>query len=208
MFGIDAHKSILTHSVLIGAALETGFLSLVQLVRLVHAKLPANHDPLWDSIAKHADAIAQAANTGASLGMSYHLLVDGLVQPRTTTSRCRSRWRDTRTYLSATRWPRQSMRPTSPVALLRNPRRRRSPSALQGHGKRPGTLVDPFVADMLADDELLIVERCGSWLQGLAIGALRPLSAAQQRFVDVTKGLAPAESPHEQAWMMYRGLLE
>ena len=68
--------------------------------------------------------------------------------------------------------------------------------------------MDPFVADMLADDELLIIERYGSWLEGLTSGTLRPLSAAQQRFVEVTKGLAPAETRHEQAWMMYQGLLE
>ena len=50
MFGIDAHRSILSHSILMGAALETGFLSLVHLVRLLHTKLPADHDPLSEAV--------------------------------------------------------------------------------------------------------------------------------------------------------------
>ena len=74
-------RSVMDVEMLMGAALETGFLSLVQLVRLLHAKLPAGHDPLWDELVKHADSIAHTASTGVSIGMSYHLLVDGLVQP-------------------------------------------------------------------------------------------------------------------------------
>lgn len=81
MFGIDAHRSILSHSILMGAALEAGLLSLLGLVRLVYQHLPAQHDPLWDSIHSQAANITQAANRGASIGMAYHLLVDGLVQP-------------------------------------------------------------------------------------------------------------------------------
>lgn len=250
MFGIDAHRSILSHSVLMGAALETGFLSLVQLVRLVHAKLPADHDPLWDSIAKQAEAITQAANTGASLGMSYHLLVDGLVQP--------APYHDLPVSLpmeghqailvgnavaeavdagkkpagvAPTLTTRRA--PKRPAERRRAPRPERAmqpmPVELSSHApwwerasatevaaakaehrrlRAESILVDPFVADMLADDELLIIERYGSWLEALASGTLRPLSAAQQRFVEVTMGLAPAETRHEQAWMMYRGLLE
>lgn len=81
MLGIGAHRSILTHSIIAGSLLEAGFLSLVKLTLLVQAKLPAKHDPLWDAIARHADAHGLAANKGASLGMAYHLFVDGLVQP-------------------------------------------------------------------------------------------------------------------------------
>ena len=81
MFGIGAHRSILSHSILMGAALEAGLLSLLGLVQLVHGKLPALHDPLWDSIHRQATSITLAASRGASIGMAYHLLVDGLVQP-------------------------------------------------------------------------------------------------------------------------------
>lgn len=80
-FGIDAHRSILSHSILMGAALETGILSLLKLVQLTHSKLPERHDPIWDALHAHASDIALAASQGASIGMAYHLLVDGLAQP-------------------------------------------------------------------------------------------------------------------------------
>ena len=35
----------------------------------------------WDALHAHAERIALSANRGASIGMAYHLLVDGLVQP-------------------------------------------------------------------------------------------------------------------------------
>lgn len=50
-------------------------------MRLVYQQLPAQHDPLWDSIHSQAANITLAASRGASIGMAYHLLVDGLVQP-------------------------------------------------------------------------------------------------------------------------------
>lgn len=81
MLGIDAHRSLLTHSIVMGAALETSVLALLRLTRLVHAHLPDGHDPLWNNINFHAESLLEAAKTGASIGMSYHLLVDGLVQP-------------------------------------------------------------------------------------------------------------------------------
>lgn len=81
MLGIDAHRSILSHSILMGAALEAGLLSLLGLVRLVHQHLPELHDPLWDSIDSQAADITLVVSHGASIGMAYHLLVDGLVQP-------------------------------------------------------------------------------------------------------------------------------
>lgn len=249
-FGIDAHRSILTHSVLMGAALETGFLSLVQLVRMVHANLPTDHDPLWDSIAEHAERITHAANAGASLGMSFHLLVDGLLQP--------APYHDLPVSLPMeghqtilvgnavaetvdighkpggvapppkTRQP--TKHPAGQVLSVEDARPAQSPQLALPHAvpwwesasaseiaaakadhhklRAQPILVDPFVADMLADEELFIIERYGAWMEGLAGGVLQPLSAAQQRFVEVTKGLARAETRHEQAWMMYIRLLE
>ena len=40
MFGIGAHRSVFSHSILMGASLETGLLALLRLTQLVHAKLP------------------------------------------------------------------------------------------------------------------------------------------------------------------------
>ena len=254
MFGIDAHRSILSHSILMGAALETGFLSLVHLVRLLHAKLPADHDPLWDSIAGHADAVAQAANTGASLGMSYHLLVDGLLQPAayhdlpvsmpmeahqavfvmnaaaeavdaankpgsagpvTPTQRKAQRKPGARTSTAAPSTARPAPAASPALPPLTRPWWETASASELAAAKAEhqrlraeAILVDPFVADMLADAELVIIERYGSWLEGLANGALRPLSVAQERFVQVAKRQRPPETPHEQAWAMYQGLLQ
>lgn len=46
MFGIENHRSLLSHSILMGAALETGILSLLQLVTITHGHLPERHDPI------------------------------------------------------------------------------------------------------------------------------------------------------------------
>lgn len=81
IMGIGAHRSFLTHSILMGAALETGIISLLHLTQLVHGNLPRQRDPLWDQIASQSHSILHAANQGASIGMAYHLFVDGLAQP-------------------------------------------------------------------------------------------------------------------------------
>jgi hypothetical protein len=247
MFGIDAHRSVLSHSILMGAALEAGILSLVQLVQLLHAKLPPGHDPVWDRIASEADSLAQAASIGASAGMAFHLLVDGLLQP--------AAYRDlpmalpievhqaifvanataeavdvankprrggpgllTQRLLSGQlaqgsrkqKQPKTAPEPlpaepwwetasASELELARNEHRRRRADSM---------LVDPFVADMLADAELLIIERYGCWLEGLADGTLRPLTVKQARFVEAAERRRAPETPHEQAWVMYQGLLK
>ncbi len=247
LFGIDAHRSILSHSILMGSALEAGILSLVQLVQLLHVKLPLEHDPVWDRIASQADSLAQAANLGASTGMAYHLFVDGLLQP--------AAYRDlpiampmeahqavfvanavgeavdvankpgraggglltlevlTRHHHQGPR--QQAASEAEPYTVPAKPWwEAASPSELEAarsehRGRRAESLlVDPFVADMLADAELLIIERYGCWLEGLATGALRPLSAAQARFVEAAARRREPETAHEQAWVMYQGLLQ
>lgn len=81
MFGIDAHRSILSHSILMGSLIETGILGLLDLVSLVHAKLPAQRHPWWDSAHAMSMRLSGAAVVGSSLGMSYHMFVDGIFQP-------------------------------------------------------------------------------------------------------------------------------
>jgi hypothetical protein len=251
MFGIDAHRSVLSHSILMGAALETGFLSLVHLVRLLHAQLPADHDPLWDSLAQHADTFSQAANAGASLGMSYHLLVDGLAQPAPYHDLPVSMPMEAHqavfvangvaevidvgnkpgsagpvTPTRGTRKRQPKVRPASKPPGDHSPAPARlsmvvkswwetasvaevdAEKAAHERLRSEGILVDPFVADMLADEELLIIERYGSWLEGLANETLRPLSVSQERFVRAAQGQRAPEGQYEQAWVMYVGLLK
>ncbi|MCC8363613.1 hypothetical protein LK996_11090 [Lysobacter sp. A6] len=81
LIGIDAHRSLFTHSIVAGAVIETGLVSLVDLINRAHAYLPSVHDPLWDEINTRSARIGHAACRGASVGIAYHLGIDGLAQP-------------------------------------------------------------------------------------------------------------------------------
>lgn len=81
VWGIDAHRSVFTHSILMGSAIEAAILSVLHLVRLIHHKLPAKHDPWWDSAMRLSTRVGDATVLGSNIGMAYHLFVDGLVQP-------------------------------------------------------------------------------------------------------------------------------
>lgn len=58
---------------------------------------------------------------------------------------------------------------------------------------------------IFSTEELEALEQCGHWLQALATGALPPISAAQQRFVEVARGQRMPVSLHEKAWFKYLG---
>ncbi|MBP9217498.1 MAG: hypothetical protein KBD39_04790 [Sterolibacterium sp.] len=79
--GIDAHRSILTHSILAGIVAESLLLATVDLAGRIHGKLPHHRDPLWDQLAKHASPAMHNLITGTSSGIAYHLLVDAWIQP-------------------------------------------------------------------------------------------------------------------------------
>ena len=81
LLGIEAHRSLFTHSIVAGAIIETGLLSLVDLIQRAHGYLPPQHDPLWDTIKGRSACLGDAAARGASVGLAYHLGIDGLVQP-------------------------------------------------------------------------------------------------------------------------------
>lgn len=80
LFGIGAHRSVLTHSLILGAAAEATILSAAELSRMIHGKLPANHDVLWDHLATHGRNFALGLATGYGVGLAYHLGVDATVQ--------------------------------------------------------------------------------------------------------------------------------
>jgi hypothetical protein len=80
-FGIGAHRSIFTHSIIAGSAVEGSLYGIATLVGLTYRHLPATHDPLWDLIDRNRDRFLSAAAAGASAGIAYHLLIDGTLQP-------------------------------------------------------------------------------------------------------------------------------
>ena len=234
-FGIGAHRSILTHSILMGAALETAFLSLVELVKLVHANLPVEHDPLWDGIAHHAEAIATAATTGASLGLSYHLLVDGLIQPAAYHDLPVSMPLEAHQSVFVANSVAEALdvqhKPRPPGALRGGEVRSGRTESLRGAPTPPGWRataspadieaqrsahrrlltqaypVDAFIVGLLAEEELFIVQRYGVWLEALASGNVLPLTNAQEQFVLVAQGKQRASTAHEQAWVVYQSLV-
>jgi hypothetical protein len=81
LFGIGAHRSVLTHSLVAGVVLEGLALAVIDLASAVHERLPFERDPLWDSLARAGGAVATGLTTGALAGVAYHLLVDAWLQP-------------------------------------------------------------------------------------------------------------------------------
>ncbi|SVD46972.1 uncharacterized protein METZ01_LOCUS399826, partial [marine metagenome] len=77
LFSIGHHRSILTHSVLPMIIIEGVCISLIGLVNVVHSNLPLGHDPIWDDIKCNNETVLESFFTGMSLGLAYHLGVDG-----------------------------------------------------------------------------------------------------------------------------------
>ena len=63
--------------------------------------------------------------------------------------------------------------------------------------------VDSETADFLSADELALVRRHGTWMEGLTSGKLGATTSTQERFVKAAWGLVDPETPHERAWTMY-----
>jgi hypothetical protein len=74
----DTHRSIFTHSIIAGMAVEIVVASLVDLISTIHEKLPADHDPIWDSIRAGSSSL-ELFTIGASAGIAYHLGIDSTI---------------------------------------------------------------------------------------------------------------------------------
>lgn len=219
--GIGAHRSVWTHSILMGATLETGFLALVRLVQHVHENLPAEHDPKWDELAFHAQSILSAANKGASIGLAYHYLMDGLVQPGTyhgipfempqeaheviqvlngATEGIDARHKDW--LATAPVWVRNGARnwpwaqPGYVPAKSKDPAAHRAERRLRFH-------IDGETQEFLTPKQISGVQKYGTWMEGLTSGRLAPLTPEQERFVRVAWGLTPPTTEFERTWTMY-----
>ena len=79
--GIDAHRALLTHSILAGILAEGMLLAAVDLAGEIHDRLPLDRDPLWDKLAGAAAPLTGALTAGASAGIAYHLLWDAAIEP-------------------------------------------------------------------------------------------------------------------------------
>ncbi|MFC1777323.1 GTPase domain-containing protein [Pseudomonadota bacterium] len=79
MLGIGAHRSILTHSIIAGAFIETLVFSFLDLSRVLHQHLPDSHSTFWDRLIEIQQTGSEFFVTGASVGIATHLGVDTLV---------------------------------------------------------------------------------------------------------------------------------
>lgn len=80
-FGIDAHRSIFTHSIIAGTAVEGCLYGVATIVGHIHDRLPPAHDLWWDTIDRNRVTYLQAVSEGVSAGLAYHLLIDGTLEP-------------------------------------------------------------------------------------------------------------------------------
>jgi hypothetical protein len=77
--GIGDHRSIFTHSIIAGIGIEMASFAFVDLVGVVHGRLPPDHDALWNELRDGGDRLARVFSNGASLGIAYHLGIDATV---------------------------------------------------------------------------------------------------------------------------------
>jgi len=70
------HRSIVTHSIISAAILETVIYSSISAVNMVHSNLPKHHDSFWDNVISYNNW-GKAFALGACSGIAYHLLIDG-----------------------------------------------------------------------------------------------------------------------------------
>lgn len=207
VFGIGAHRSIFSHSILMGSALETAFLSLLRLVRLVHQKLPEAHNPGWDELAKYAEQVASGAIAGAGFGMTYHLIIDGLVQTGTLHGVPFSMPQEAHSAITAGSGfvEAQDLAHKKGVARTSAPAKRTDAEEQACHKRylRQRTEVGSLAAALLPADCVPVIERHGAWLTALTDGALRPLSPAQEQLLRVANWEAEPQTLHEHSWYAY-----
>jgi hypothetical protein len=219
--GIGAHRSLWTHSILMGATLETGFLALVRLVHLIHDNLPQRHDPKWDELALHSQNILSAANKGASVGLAYHFLVDGLVQPGTYHGLPFELPQEVHQALQVLNGAAEGVDAkhkdwlaTAPIWVRKGyanwpwtqlgyvaVRSRKAEDHLAERQTKFG--IDSDTREFLTEEEARLLEKYGTWMEGLTSGRLDPLTAEQDKFVRVAWGLSLPATSFEKAWTMY-----
>lgn len=78
-FGIEDHRSIFTHSIISGLVIETATFAFVDLVALLHRRLPTIHSRIWDTVAAQLTVAGDAWGRGISIGIAWHLAVDATV---------------------------------------------------------------------------------------------------------------------------------
>lgn len=204
LMGIGAHRSPVTHSILIGAGAETLIALLIRLTLAIHSKLPPRHDPVWDEFHSHSTELLDAVSRGISLGVAYHFLVDGLLQPGT--------YHDLPFH--APLEVQQAIQVANGLAegldgVTRAMIQAKTAGLVASHRevlKLPFD-VDPCLIEWLGPQKTELLERRGTWLCALSNGTLAPFTPEQVNFVLVARQLSVANTPDEVAWVWFINLM-
>lgn len=204
LFGIGAHRSPFTHSVLIGAGTEALVALLIRTVIRVRGKLPGAHDPVFDTFAAHGNELLDAISRGVSIGLAYHLLVDALAQPAPYHGLPVPLPLEVHQAVLAANGVAEA------VDAVRRPVIQAPTRELVAEHKLLQTEkfeVEPAFIKFLGPDKTSLLERHGSWMLALSTGVLSPYTEPQAQFVLVALQRAPAETRHEVAWVWLINLM-
>ena len=204
LMGIGAHRSLFTHSILIGSALEAAVLLLTRLVLCTHKNLPYDHDLLWDSIATHSVGLLGSAGKGASIGLAYHLMMDSIVQPGTyhgipfemplEAHQAAFAANSMAEAAGAQTFPDEvTLANATPEVVARHKQFRANRMTVPTSAKQWMTL-----------SEIDILTKYGSWLKALAKRIIPPTTTAQVHFIGVADGRCIPISSHEKAWVAFK----
>ena len=69
---------------------------------------------------------------------------------------------------------------------------------------RKGFEVSFHVENLMAEDQLAVLKKYGSWLQALEKREISPLTEEQERFISVCDGSEPPHNVIEVAWYNYK----
>lgn len=156
--------------------------------------------------------LLEAANTGGSVGLGYHLLVDALAQPAAHHGVPVEMPMPVQQAGFAANGGAEGLDTSHKVRTAsRTIRADADPHAIAAgaHARLRSqrlALPDGLLHELTALKSQLLM-RYGRWLEGLASGELTPLPPEQARFVDVTRGKLSPAAEYERVWARYRSLL-
>ena len=203
LMGIGAHRSMLTHSIIIGSVLETALLLLTRIVLCTHKNLPPDHDSMWNALVQHSIGILKSAGQGASIGIAYHLMVDAVVQPGAYHGVPFDMPMEAHQTIMAA----NSM--AEGASVIRHPEVAKTsvatPDVLAEHNRFINIqMTIPLVLQAwLVHEEIDILTKHGAWMQALVKGVIPPTTLKQLQFVNAARGLCKPIENHEKAWISF-----
>lgn len=216
LFGIGAHRSIFTHSIISGAVLETLLYGLATFTGIIHKNLPDDHDAIWDLIHQNKDRYLEKIAQGASAGIAYHLLIDGTLQPAAYHDLPISLPMECHDVILESNAITEGLDVKNKSETFFEPRitRRRSDqrqanwifwSAIGLHVtyRNQALILPEQLKSRLQPSHLSIIQKYGYWMQGLAKGELFPLTESQLSFKAVASGETLARNDFERSWILY-----